>query len=342
MISFLSFNSLDLIIPGLGSLWGHTVFIHIIHITSVLYLEKWVLNPNPKAAHKNWDLYAAYKIWGNPQLLNTGREAPNAHKMSTEISRITFVLSRTFQVVAMYALQKYVVDAVFPHAFSPISIQEFAPRQEIYFRRLLLLQVTLRETLMRTVLAFQWIWMNVFGLHCAQTAVAILFSIILRWDEPYEWPPLFGNPLDAWNLRRFWGKFWHKIVYRPYTAYGLCVARRLPFIARGSSQEKAFVACFVFLLSGLAHSLVTWHSVGCGFSRDIFWFLMNAAAAVTETAVIKWYRKTRSKKDARGWTSFIQKFRLEQVLGFAWVFAFMFWSVPKWEYGKIYCAVQRM
>ena len=124
--------------------------------------------------------------------------------MSTEISRIKLVLNRTFQVVALYVLQKYVVDAVFPYAFSPISTQEFTPRQEIYFWRLLLLQVTLRETLMRTVLAFQWIWMNVLGLHSAQTTVAILFSIILRWDEPYEWPPLFGNPLDAWNLRRFW------------------------------------------------------------------------------------------------------------------------------------------
>lgn len=149
------------------------------------------------------------------------------------------------------------------------------------------------------------------------------------------------TPLDARDLRKFWGKFWHKIVYRPYNSYGLCVARSLPFLARGSSQEKTFVACFVFLLSGLAHSLVTWHSVSCGFSRDIFWFLMNVAATVTETALRKWYRKSRSKNYAR-WTSFIQKFRLEQVLSVAWVFAFIFWSVLKWEYGKIYRAVQRI
>jgi hypothetical protein len=26
---------------------------------------------------------------------------------------------------------------------------------------------------------------------------------------------------------------------------------------------------------------------------------------------------------------------------FAWDFAIMFWSVPEWEYKKIYCAMQR-
>lgn len=340
IISFFTINSLEPIITGLGQLWGHSLIVYILHNTSVLFLEEWVLHPNNKAAQSKWDLHAAYKIWGNPQLINTSREAPDARKANPNISRITFVRDRAVQIFFLCLVEKYIASEIFPGKFMPLSIWDFSPRQETYLRRLPILQVTTRETLIRSALAFRWVWLNFLGLHIAQTAVAVLFSIILRWDEASEWPLLFGNPLDAWTLRRLWGKFWHRIVYRPYIAWGQVLSRRLPWTTPGSSLEKAFIACFVFLLSGVSHSLVTWRGFGCGHSGDTVWFALNAVAAVVETAVIKTYRNSIVKRSSQWWLPLVHRYGLDRLIGYLWVFGFMFWSVPKWDYGKVWCTVK--
>ena len=327
--SFTSIDYQDAIVPGLAQIWGQTVLIHIVHITSVLYLEKW----NMHSDNSDWDLHAAYKIWGNPQLLNTHREVPNArNNLSPKLSRTRFLVHRCLQLAILYLVHIYIVTPTFPNAFMPLFINSFAPAQERYFSRLLTSRVTAYESLLRAVLAIQWIWINFFGLYIAQTAVAVLFSVILRWDEPCEWPLLFGSLLEAYSLRRFWGQFWHRIVVRPYTTYGVYISRSCGITAK-SPAEKIATAVFVFLLSGIAHSLVTWQTIGCGYWRDIGWFLINAVATVGETLVIKWWK--RAVKPAGKTRS------LHKVLGALWVFGFFFWSVPKWEYGKIYCAARQ-
>ncbi|RJE26422.1 hypothetical protein PHISCL_01223 [Aspergillus sclerotialis] len=335
--SFGSINHLNLV-PGLPQLWGHLVFIHSVHITSLLYLEKWRLHPEGS----NWDFHAAYKIWANPQFLNTHREVPRArNKINNKPSRIRFLRNRFLQFAAFYIIHQYVVSPLSLSAFLPLSIDTFAPAREKYFRRLS--QVTIYETLFRVASVFRFIWLNVGGLHLAQTACAILFSIILRWDEPYEWQALFGTPLEAYSLRRFWGRFWHRIVVRPYTTYGLWLSQ-VCHLKTNSIAEVLFVSTFVFSLSGVAHALVTWQTLGCGYWKDISWFLMNATATVGETAVTKWWTRSihGKDKDLEKARSTCYSGMLYKVLGFMWVFVFMFWSIPKWEYGKIYCVSWRM
>lgn len=342
--AILSFTTLNYLafLPDLNQLWGHLVIIYIIHITSVLYIEKWTL-PRPE----KWDLHAAYKIWGNPRLLNTPRAVPYAPRMQQQhTSRSRFVLGRLFKLLVYYLVNTYLVSRIFPEAFKPFSIFEFAPQQEVYFRRLLLAQspaVTVRETLLRAVFAVRWIWANFMGLEFAHAGVAILFAVILRWDEPHEWPPLFGSPLEAYTLRQFWGRFWHRIVYRPYTSHGLWASRRVLRLRAGSAAEKLFVSAFVFLLSGLAHSMVTRQAgIRCACWRDTWWFALNFVAAAGETAVGKGMRSVAKKTE---WGTVLERWRMSgaaNVLGFVWVFGFFFWSVPMWEYAKIYCvAVER-
>ncbi|KAL1981820.1 hypothetical protein VTN96DRAFT_2116 [Rasamsonia emersonii] len=344
--AILSFTTLNYLafLPLLNHLWGFVVIIYVIHITSVLYIEKWTL-PNPK----QWDLHAAYKIWGNPRLLNTPQEVPNAPRMQQQqnkLSRTAFVLRRLSKLLVYYLINTYLVSRIFPDAFKPFSIVEFAPDQEVYFRRLLLSQapaVTVRETLLRTIFAVRWIWANVIGIEYAHTGVAILFAVILRWDEPHEWPPLFGSPLEAYSIRRFWGRFWHRIVYRPYTSYGVWASRQVLRLSAGSAAEKVFVPAFVFLLSGLSHSMVTWQTGNrCSYWRDTRWFALNFVAATGETVVGRWMRSTAKTS---GWGTVWEGWRrngVAKVLGFAWVLAFFFWSVPKWEYPKIYCVTMGM
>ena len=341
-LGFITISQLDAIAPGLGQLWGHINLVHIIHNTAVLYAEKWILRLN--GVHQHWNLRAAYKICLNPQLLNTPWEVPHSRKVKMNPSCAVFIRKRLCQLLVFYLVNKYVVLSVFSRAFAPLSIEDFSPTQRVYFRRLFFgsSQVTASETMLRAFFAVHWIWINFIALHFTQTAVAILFSFILCWDEPWEWPPLFGSPLEAYSLRRFWSHFWHRIVYRPYTTYGLWVSRTLFRFPCGSVAEKVSVSIFVFLLSGVTHALVTWQSTGCGHWGDIQWFMLNGIATMGETMVVKWWvRSFSNRNNKKMYETWVKKERLYQLVGYAWVFIFLFWSVPKWEYGKIYCALSK-
>ena len=335
-IGFGTTNELDGAAPGLGQLWGHALLAHVIHNTAVLYIEEWALHPSHE--YQGWDLRAAYKVCLNPQLLGSPREVPYARRVSTSPSRLVFLGRRLGQLVVLYLINGCVVVPTFVGTFAPLSAEDFSLVRRGYFRRLLWgPPVTRYETMLRAVFAVRWIWNNYVALCSAQTAIAVLFSVILRWDEPWEWPPLFGSPLQAWNLRRFWGHFWHRTVYRPYTTYGIWVSRRVLRLPGGSVGEKASVAMLVFLLSGAIHALVTWHSTGCGHWGDVQWFLLNGFVTAGETLVVKQW----SRRFGTGET-WARRGLLFRSAGYAWVFIFLFWSVPKWEYGKIHCTLSRL
>ncbi|KAJ5338657.1 hypothetical protein N7452_005385 [Penicillium brevicompactum] len=334
-IGFLASEELDEILPGLGQLWGHALVSHVIHNTAVLYIDKWTLQPSHES--QGWNIRAAYKICVNPQLLGTHREVPHARPVSTSPSRFAFLRRRLGQLLLLQLINEFVVTPAYILSFAPISADDFSPIKTVYLRRLFVgPQVTKFETILRAAFAVRWIWDNYVGLCYAQTALAILFSVILRWDEPWEWRPFFGSPLEAWSMRRFWGRFWHRLVYRPYTTWGLWFSREVVRISPGSLGESASVVMLVFLLSGAIHALVTWHATGCGYWGDIQWFLLNGVVVAGETMIAKPLLRclsTEENKASRGlWF---------QLAGYVWVFAFLFWSVPKWEYGKIYCGLSR-
>lgn len=48
----------------------------------------------------------------------------------------------------------------------------------------------------------------------------------------------------------------------------------------------------------------------------------------------------RDHEKAHG--TWVKKVRLYQLVGYAWVLTFLFWSVPKWEYEKIHCVISRV
>ncbi|KAG2016483.1 toxin biosynthesis protein [Coprinopsis cinerea AmutBmut pab1-1] len=46
-------------------------------------------------------------------------------------------------------------------------------------------------------------------------------GVPVGWGEPHEWPQMLGNPLDAYTVRRAWGRVWHQALRRvgPSTPY---------------------------------------------------------------------------------------------------------------------------
>jgi len=75
-----------------------------------------------------------------------------------------------------------------------------------------------------------WLWIASY-----HECLSIVFIYVLRLDEPREWPPIYGNLLEAYTVRRFWAYFWHRLVYAPFRA----VADRLSARVFGQGNRGA-------------------------------------------------------------------------------------------------------
>lgn len=347
---------------GLDSLWGMFMIIYVAHITSVLYVEKWRLhsegldddddNYDGTSRQARWDFKAAYKIWNNPRWLKTTNEAPGVSKpyeqqqqQQKQMTIFRFVLICIAKLVIFWIATFLFALNIFPGYFQPLSLDDFAADKEIYLRRLLYSAegVSLRETFLRSALAIQWIFLACILLESCHHILALFFVAVLRLDKPDEWPPFFGSPLEAYSIRRFWGKFWNRAIYRPYTSYASILSRRVLRLTSNSRWDKLCISFTIFLISGVAHSIVSWQmGHRCGVWRDVGWFIANFLAAAFELALQNHPLFLPVVEGCRLSTTTVQqssRFRnwSLKILGFIWVFAFFFWSVPKWQYAKVYC-----
>ena len=138
---------------------------------------------------------------------------------------------------------------------------------------------------------------------------------------------MFGSPLEAYSLRRYWGRFWHRLVYRPYLGIARLVAGKLHIRIMGPRIEKTFLVFLIFFISGLAHAVVSLH--GGNFVEavdDIAFYCLNFAVISAEGAIQGLASPFR--RVLPGWFC--------KIVGFVWVFAFWFWAAPKWAYHEVH------
>jgi hypothetical protein len=194
---------------------------------------------------------------------------------------------------------------------------------------------TLRETLIRIYFVFYFIGFS-YVLYTFLYEVFAVLSVATGIDDPEDWPPFFGKLTDAYSIRNFWGKFWHKLIYRSYTSYGKFISINILKIPQNGVLGRLFVNLFVFLLSGIVHQIVTRHlGLNCGYwPEDVAFFLANFAAIIVEMAIQHTFE--RICRTAR-WTC---PDRMKRIIGYFWVFGFLFWSLPKAEYPKTWCATE--
>ena len=356
---------------GLDSLWGLFITIYVAHITAALYVEKWtlasteelstiVLGGSSARSYKQskTDLRAAYRIWSNPRRLDLRKDdittadiRPESKSERGTSSMRCFILIRAIKLCC-YALIHHIISSqIFPGAFRPMSIDDFSPYREHYLSRIIRSKsfaampgstagdVTLRETLLRAFLAIDWAVAAYLVLEGCHHVFALLFVCVLRLDSSADWPPLFGDIRQITSIRRFWGGFWHRLAVGPYGSHASAFSQKIAGFKRGSKADKIFVTFCIFLCSGLAHSAVSWQmGQRCGVWRDVAWFMANFGAGAVEAGV-----QSQCATLARriGWGQTYDGFASGwrgKVIGVLWVFAFFFWSVPKWQFPKIYCA----
>lgn len=314
---------------SLSGVWGLAVLIWIAHIIGLLYIDK---IPSQSKSRKQWDIKAAYKLLFDVRHLSDNQTtSPSGGGSVSRKNLLAFIGSRLFRLVVYWQLTAHLFTTLIPTIFGPLEPWEFDQYAQTYLRRLPIFEtpepVTARETLIRVVFTCRWIWLNFVDVDAAHTFLSIVFVGLLRLDSPEEWPSMFGSPLEAYSLRRYWGRFWHRLVYRPYLVIAKVVAGKLHIRSMGLRVEKTFLVFLIFLISGLAHATVSLHNGNFAEAvDDVAFYCMNFAVIAAERVVQSLASPIR--RVFPGWVC--------KIVGFVWVFTFWFWAAPKWAYHEVH------
>ena len=319
------------------SVLGLFLLIWISYMACVLCVEKQTLANTTGT----WHWRAAYKMMFNGRRLGLHNQAPlpvrhdsanenrrtgtdSSGKHQEDSHRLVFLFKRLFSALVIYTTN-HLYTQMF-RTLQPVDYSDFSPSKQIYIRRLPV--VTVRESLIRSWMVFHFVW-SAWAIFTGLHDILALIAVGAGLDDPIDWPPLYGSPRQIYTIRRFWGKFWHRLVYRTNTAFGLLISEKILRIRRGSYLERLFINFSVFLFSGVVHALVTLQlGFTCGYWEDISWFCLNFVAILVEDSFQRTFRKLG------GWT---KNQTLGKAVGTIWVFAFFFWSLPKSQYPKIHC-----
>ncbi|TFY75037.1 hypothetical protein EWM64_g8975 [Hericium alpestre] len=135
-------------------------------------------------------------------------------------------------------------------------------------------------------------------------------------SQVQDWPELFGRWADAWSVRQFWGRTWHQLIRRYTGDAGKALVSLFGF-QRGTNASAYTQLYTAFLLSGLMHAGGDYMVTPAAFGSSIPFFVMQAVAITLEDGVIALGRRA-GLRDGPAW----------RALGYCWVVAWFWWSVP--------------
>lgn len=321
-LSLLSCQRLSWIIGADSSLASLLVFF-LPYSTKTLAFDQHAVNPE-LGAH-DWTFVDCYRTWNNPRKLPLRLSILEKKASCNPKSRSLFAFNQALKAGALWAFEHFVFQRIFIYALGKVAVDDFSPSMEFT------LPLSSHQISVQAIMAAQWIWRACFFLEFYHCLLAIAFVTILRFDDPGDWPPLFGSPMKAYSVRGFWGGFWHNLTIPTYVYYSQLASRRLMRMQPGSTLEKTVTPLLIFTLSGFSHALVGWSLGDAALSRDILFFQLCFLAATVETAI----SKTRLFALLRECTSPL----FRQVAGMGWVFFFFFFASPMWIYPKVYHAL---
>ncbi|KAF4624380.1 hypothetical protein G7Y89_g13791 [Cudoniella acicularis] len=199
------------------------------------------------------------------------------------------------------------VNWYLPTGWAPWGLHDVTPTKEIFLRRLLpslgltnpsasMPALEARDYLLRFHLTIDQILGDYLMISALHDLFAITF-IATCLDTDEEWPPLFGNISDAYTVRGFWGKFWHHLVYRPYSAFAAFISSKILGMKERSSTTRLVNNALVFIISGFVHWFAMMSVPGpiCGKWLVGVWYLMNFGAIVAEEFVQRGWGTVESK-----------------------------------------------
>lgn len=285
----LCFWNIDLLTPffGLDVQFGMLVIITFLRSPIMLASAQRPLDPN----EPYWNLPSAYRSFINPRSLVP---LPPKQRNSSKADRRRFAFSAVLKALAVlgcYCLLNFTYVLLLLNA----ELQSFAPEKEEIILRLLDGKVTSHELMIRTFVSLHWICETYADLTLVHLGLGIVFVCGFEVDEPEEWPPLFGSPLEAFTLRRFWGSFWHRLFTPSAVRWAEFATAHAPIQMHLGKTSKVFTAFFVFSVSGIAHIVVGWRLGANALTRELFFFWTNFIGISLEIGICsmwkQWHRR---------------------------------------------------
>lgn len=315
---------------GLDSTFASLAVFHVPYSIKLLALDDHALSP--ELSDHDWSFLDCYRTWNNPRKLPLRLSPLDRTEPCDLKSRAGFGLHQAIKVAALWAFHCFVFQRILNRTMLYAVAADFSPAMELPPASPgRALQLSLHEVQVRTFMSFQWIWIAFYLLESSHCLMAIIFVAILGFDQPGDWPPIFGSLLEAFTLRGFWGRFWHRITIPTFHDYSILISRKLLRLQPGSRLEKTVVPWLIFTMSGLSHALVGWSLKDAALSRDILFFELNFLAAAVETMISQVQLSNTLIKRVQALPR-----PLCRSAGFAWVFLFFFCTAPMWMYPKIY------
>lgn len=342
------------ILPGV---WGMFICYGLCHMTSILYIS-------PVRA-SSWTL--AYKLWVDPRR-QTDPATPLSRSSTSE--RAFFVAHRILKAILCWVFTIYVV---FPALGKLASTSEdFAASRQVFIRRIPItlrdlqlrylgrkfafvsegitaprqnslsqIPITLRDIQIRCACVFGWNLLTYLIYDTCHIISSIICVGILHLDTPQEFPPLFGSPLEAYSVRRYWSRFSHRLTVSFSATSGKAITRqwlgkRLGLHLRA---EKVFIVLWTFILSAACHTAMEWSTGEYSQSKlrgHFYFYLANFCAGALETFVLPLVNrawKTDSMLRRMAWSHLGRR-----IIGYVWVFSFFFWISPKFQYPDLFDA----
>ncbi|KAK0390638.1 hypothetical protein NLU13_0142 [Sarocladium strictum] len=324
---------------GLDSTFASMIVFYLPYSVRIIGLDD--LPSDPETSLYPWTFINCYRIWNNPRALPSRHTSslgvgddPWDNRKEGKHRRDVFAVQRGCKVAALSVFDSLVFQNLLLAAFRGVTAADFAPDMELLLPGDIL-HMSAHDIRIRSIISIQWIWSAYFFLESSHCVLSIIFVSILHFDQPDEWPALFGSPLQGSSIRGFWARFWHRLPIPTYTYYALIICRSMLATQPGSRVEKTVVPMFIFLFAGLSHSVVGWAMGDAALERDVLFFMLNYAAAVVEVAV----EKARKSKSGASRPLLRVPNLVSQALGLAGVFLFFFCIVPAWMYPKIHPAI---
>jgi hypothetical protein len=297
--------------------FGRFTYIWFAHMSYIVTIREW--SPPVIKENDGWRsrVRSAYKV--------LFARNDDAHTPRHNYSRRAFLIHHIYKAFYYYLLQN-VWWAVKSYYISTDSVH--GPEQANFFRRLPD-SLNGNELWARFDHVMYWCVINKW-LYDAYHSVFAVFFVGLGFDSPSEWSlTLFGPFAEAWSVRRYWGKHWHNYIYISFSEHTKIVTRKWLRMKRGTPVTRIVENTVVFAVSGVMHSLVRYaQDPGCSDYWPIcFWYVGQMLPIVIEDAVqILW----RQRKKELGipntrWLDWV-----ERGIGYAWVFGFNAWSIPKY------------
>lgn len=286
-----------------------------------------------------YDLPAAYKQFNNPRRLDP---VPKNRLRASLTKRLRFSALRAIEAFLILAIRAFRDRAVAP-VLANVTMGDFRPSREWIIPRVLGGQLTAHELAIRAHISLSWVFDTYAQLTILHSVIGVIFVAFLQFDEPQEWPSLFGSPLEAYTVRRFWGRFWHRLVSPIAVAWASAMASYIPSLRGKNSQlRKPFIAFFVFTVSGLAHVLVGWRLGDEALERDLHFFWANFVVVTLEIVVGKLACLAIRSGLPTKMSGVLDDARVVVVakcVGFLWVTAWFVATIPHVLYPKIHASI---